>query len=95
MEAGRDARHQLRANLIHMEAAVMLVYDKLFSAKPLQKNTPRIRERLARVLAGVVPVYKYDEEKNDIQRLDYEDLRLGVFSEGSRQFHCRDGYLNA
>jgi hypothetical protein len=78
-ELERDKRHQLRANLVTMETAVVRAWDRVFSNDPLARNTPRNRDRLAHALGAMMPVYTYDEKH--IQLMTYEDLRIGNFTD--------------
>src|SRR5688572_28238122 len=82
-ELERERWHAVRTNLITLETAAALAYDRLLGRHPV---TPLRRDRLAYAIASLMPVYTYSEDKTEIRELDAEDLRLGAFTDGGRRF---------
>jgi hypothetical protein len=90
-EVEREERHAVRNELMTLEAAAALAFERLFSGQPLTKNTPDARNRIAHALAVLMPVYTFNEERTEFYRLAYEDLRRGHFYEGGRELWYTDG----
>src|SRR5687768_14689849 len=82
-ELERERWHAVRTNLITLETAAALAYDRLLRRHPA---TPLRRDRLAYAIASLMPVYTYSEDKTEIRELNAEDLRLGAFTDGGRRF---------
>jgi hypothetical protein len=90
-ELEREKRHALRNELMLLEVATALAFDRLFGREPLMKSTPQARDRIAHAMAALVSIYTFDEQKASIHELRYDDLRRGRFSEGGRQLLYSDG----
>jgi hypothetical protein len=84
----RERWHAVRTNLITLEMAAALAYDRLLRRQPV---TPFRRDRLAYAIASLMPVYTYSEDKTEIRELNPDHLRSGAFTDGGRRFIYADG----
>ena len=83
----REERHAVRADLISLEAACALAFERIygkFEDDSLAHNTPEARNAIAHALVALTPIYTFDEERKHISQIDYGDLRGGIFEEGGR-----------
>jgi hypothetical protein len=90
-EVDREERHAVRNELMTLEAAAALAFERLFAGEPLTKNTPDARNRIAHALAALIPIYSFNEDRTAFYRLTYEDLRRGHFYEGGRELWYTNG----
>lgn len=83
----REERHAVRADLITLEAACAVAFERLYrkhEEDSLSLNTPEARNAIAHALVALTPIYTFDEERREITQIDYADLRGGIFEEGGR-----------
>jgi len=83
----REERHAVRADLITLEAACAVAFERIYGKHEedsLSLNTPEARNAIAHALVALTPIYTFDEERREITQIDYFDLRGGIFEEGGR-----------
>jgi hypothetical protein len=90
-ELERQERHAVRNELMTLEAAAALAFERLFSGEPLSRNTPEARNRIAHALAALIPIYTFTQDRTAFYRLEYVDLRHGHFYEGGRELWYTNG----
>jgi hypothetical protein len=83
----REERHAVRADLISLEAACAVAFERIYGRHEddsLARNTPEARNAIAHALVALTPIYTCDEERKHISQIDYPDLRGGILEEGGR-----------
>ena len=83
----REERHAVRADLITLEAACAVAFERIYGKHEedsLSLNTPEARNAIAHALVALTPIYTFDEERREITQIDYADQRGGIFEEGGR-----------
>src|SRR5437016_875468 len=83
----REERHAVRADLITLEAACAVAFERIYGRNEedsISRNTPEARNAIAHALVALTPIYTFDEGRREISQIDYADLRGGIFEEGGR-----------
>jgi len=94
MTQDAEELHRLRKDLIPLQAAAALAYERVYgqahrSASALSNHL--IQNVMAHALAALAVVYTFNRDRTAIQALDENDLRTGVFRDGAERLFFYDG----
>jgi hypothetical protein len=86
--------HQLRRDLLPIEAAAALAYEQVYDAQHRREHdftSDHIKNVMAHALAMLGAIYTFDSATTKITKLQSGDLVTGVFREGARRLFFYDG----
>jgi hypothetical protein len=94
MTQDTEELHRLRGDLIPLQAAAALAYERVYgqahrSATAFTNH--HVQNVMAHALAVVAAVYTFNPDRTAIRALDENDLRAGVFRDGAERLFYRDG----
>jgi len=90
--ATREELHALRKDLIPLEAAAALAYERLYGhAQGAGSDAVRARDALAHALAERTTIYTHDVERTEITALQRHEVAGGEFRDGAQRLCFRDG----
>lgn len=89
-----DELHALRKDLIALEAAAALAYERVFGeshcATARVRNEPA-RNAVAHALIDLATIYTHDASRSTITALKRDDVVGGEFRDGARRLFFPDG----
>lgn len=94
MTQDSEELHRLRRDLIPLQAAAALAYERVYgqahrSASAFTNH--HVQNVMAHALAVAAAVYTFNPDRTAIRALDENDLRAGVFRDGAERLFYRDG----
>lgn len=90
----QEEQRQLRRDLIALDCAAALAYERLFGQRHREKFglTPQESgNALASALAACVSIYTHDEYLTAFTRLEPSELQHAIFRRGGREARFPDG----
>jgi hypothetical protein len=94
VELPEEEHRRLRKDLIALDCAAALAYERLFGQKHRDEYGLRPRESgnaLASALAARLPVYTHNEQLTEFRRFDPPELQGASFNRGGREVRLPDG----
>ena len=94
VELTQEEQRLLRKDLIALNCAAALAYERLFGQKHRNEFglTPRESgNAVASAIAARVPVYTHNEQLTEFNRFDPPELQGASFDRGGREARLRDG----
>jgi hypothetical protein len=94
LESTLEEPHQLRRDLLPIEAAAALAYEQVYDAQHRNEHNftnDHIKNVMAHALAMLGAIYTVDSDKTKITKLQTGDLATGVFRDGARRLFFYDG----
>jgi hypothetical protein len=94
VELTQEEQRRLRKDLIALDCAAALAYERLFGQKHRDEFGLRPRESgnaLASALASRLPIYAHNEQLTEFKRFDPPELQGVLFNRGGRELRFPDG----
>jgi hypothetical protein len=94
VELTQEEQRRLRKDLIALDCAAALAYERLFGQQHRNEFGLRPRESgnaLASALAARLPVYTHNEALTEFRRFDPPELQGALFDRGGREMRLADG----